>query len=221
MRIAYSAFVALMLVSAVPSVSFAQIVIPYSDADVRNVDRLDHPVPVATVVPATESVIALDHPKTGDGFVLGAAKLDLKDPDHPMVVFSMTNAAQTPMMLSTVLVDILRVNSRAEDGAISIKCRTGPWLSRQGRGDTALQPGATITVEAPIAGRCPALGETVGFLVYLQSDGRAIVHAEVETIHALDAANPDRVGPYRLPRWVEENENLHKAFETLRSLSQQ
>ena len=44
MRIAYSAFVALMLVSAVPSVSFAQIVIPYSDADVRNVDRLDHPV---------------------------------------------------------------------------------------------------------------------------------------------------------------------------------
>jgi hypothetical protein len=218
MRIAQSALVFLLLATA-PSESFAQIVIPYKDADNRHTaGRLDHAVPVATVIRSTDSAIALPDPEEGDGFVLGAAKLDLKDPEHPMVAFIITNAAQTPMPLSTVWVKEVRVNSRAEDGHIVMGCSTGPWLGTPGRGDTALQPGATISVEMPIAPRCPALGETVGFLVYLHSDGRAWVQAEYETLDARNAAYPNRVGPD--PEAVEESAFLHRAWAKLLSLQQ-
>jgi hypothetical protein len=220
MRIVHIALTSLLLGGAVPSVSFAQVVIPYTKAAASLVDRLDHSVPVATVVRSTDSAIGLAYPKPGDGFVLGSAKLDLKDPDHPMVAFTMTNGAQTPMLLSTVITSVWRVNSRAEDGHIAISCMTEPWLSKPGPADTGLQPGATISVEMPIAPRCgPGLGETVGFLVYLHSGGVAWVHAEYEELKARNEADPNRWGPD--PAAVEESAFLHRAFEKLLSLSQQ
>jgi len=218
MRIAQSALIGVLLVP-IPSVSSAQVVIPYTRAEANRVDRIDHAVPVATVIRSTDSAIALPYPEPGDGFVLGAAKLDLKDSDRPMVAFTMTNAAQAPMPLSDVIADVFRVNSRTEDGRIAIACMTGPWLGKPGRGDTALQPGTTVTVEVPIAGRCPALGETVGFLVYLHSNAKAWVHAEHEALQALNEAHPNRWGPS--PQEIEQDAFLHKAFAKLVSLSQQ
>jgi hypothetical protein len=222
MRIAQSALMGVLLVT-ISSVSSAQVVVPYTKEAANLVDRLDHAVPVATVIRSTDTAIALPelpHSEPGDGFFLGAAKLDLKNPDRPMIAFTMTNAAQTPMSLNDVIADIYRVNSRAEDGRIAIACMTGPWLGKPGRGDTVLPPGTTVSVEVPIAPRCgPGMGETVGFLVYLRSNAKALVRAEYEATQALNEADPNRWGPS--PQAVEESAFLHKAYAKFVSLSQQ
>jgi len=57
----------------------------------NSADRLDA-VPVATVIRSSDVAIALPHAEQDEGFVLGRATLDLKDP----VVRSSRSAWQTP-----------------------------------------------------------------------------------------------------------------------------
>ncbi|HEY3886408.1 MAG TPA: hypothetical protein VGL62_14440 [Vicinamibacterales bacterium] len=169
MRIACSAVFSVLAIGAAPSVGYAQIIIPYSPRQAESVDRVDQPVPVATVTPAGDP-IALAHPRRGNGFVLGAATLDLKDPDRPMIAFSIGNPTDSPVLLSTVYVDSVRVNQRADNGTLVLLCRFSPWLSRPGDANETLPPGAAVSVAMPIAPPCaPSAGATAGFLVYLES----------------------------------------------------
>ena len=196
-----TAVLTLLVTSAVPSVGFAQLVIPYTQSYDNLVDRLDHVLPVATVTRPVDG-IALADPHPGDGFVLGGATLDLKNPDRPVVAFTMTNATEMPILLSTVYVHEVRVNLPSADGSVVVACSTSPWLSHPGQGDKALQPGATVSVRMPIAPRCgPTLGATVGFLVYLQAGGPSFAESR--------------------STWDQHHAMLRKAFEQLRSQAQQ
>lgn len=167
MRIAYSVFGTLLMVSAIPSVSFAQVVIPYERDTANQAAPLERIVPVATVTLPAEA-IALNDPQVGHGFVIGAANLDLKDRAHPMVVFTISNTTQTAIPLSNVGFRSVRVNLRVADSRPSFSCGVWSQLSQPGPGDRALPPGAAITVTMPVAPMCPELGETVGFLVFLE-----------------------------------------------------
>jgi hypothetical protein len=167
MRTAYSAFVVLLVVGAFPSVSFAQGAIPYTREGTSHVDPAEGSVPVATVTLPAEA-IALDHPQMGHGFVVGAATLDLKD-RQPVVVFKISNVAETAIPLSEVGFRSVRVNSRVEDGRLFVSCGVWSHLSQPDAGDKALQPRASITVSVPVPPMCPGRAETVGFLVYLES----------------------------------------------------
>src|SRR5262249_12109469 len=144
--------------------------------------------------------------------------LDLKDPEHPKVVFAIANGGQAPIPLSSVLIDERTINQRPEDGAIFVPCSASYFLSQPGRGDTTLQPGATITVTMPVGPHCPAIGPVVGFLVYLRGDGRAWNQAEYDAIKARNAQIPEARGP--MPSTVEQNALLRKASVTMLSLSQ-
>lgn len=194
MRIALSAFATLAL--AIPSVCFGQIVIPYPGSFYR-VDRPDHPIPIATVTPAGD-VIGLDGAHQYGTFVIGAATLDLKDPNHPMIAFTLMNPTALPILLSSVYVDDVRANLR-DTGDLVLMCRSVPRLSHAGPADKTLQPGTWINVEMPIPPACGwNVGETAGFLVYLKS-GAGVITPETRT---------------------EEVVLLHSAFEKLRSQSQ-
>jgi hypothetical protein len=168
MRIAYLVVAALLTVSALPSVSFAQIVIPDEREAANYAAPLEATVPVATVTLPADAIV-LDHPQQGSGFVVGAANLDFKDRSHPMIVFTFSNAAEMAIPLSKVGFRSVRVNSRFRDGRTFVSCGVWSRLSRSAQGETALQPGAAITVSMPVPPTCPELGETVGFLIFLES----------------------------------------------------
>jgi len=95
--------------------------------------------------------------------------LDLKDRQHPIVVFKISNVAEKPIPLSEVGFRSVRVNLRLEDGQLLVSCGVWSHLSQPDPGDKALQPGAVITVSVPVPPMCPGRAETVGFLVYLES----------------------------------------------------
>lgn len=170
MRIVYSVLAAFLAVSALPSVCFAQVVIPYPET-ANHGATLEGIVPVATVTVPAEA-IALDRPQQGHDFVLGGASLDLKDRAHPMIVFTISNATQTAIPLSKVGFRSVGVNSRVAnglaDGRLSFSCAVWSQLSEPGPADRTLEPGAAITVSLP-APMCPVLGENVGFIVFLES----------------------------------------------------
>jgi hypothetical protein len=160
MRIMKAAVLTLLAASAGPSVGFAQIVIPYTKAEESHVDRLDHAVPVGTVT-RTGDPIALATPQPGDGFVLGAAKLDIKDPDHPMMVFTIGNGSGAPIPLSSVMVHVATVNTRVDDSAaLIVACGYGfgarltdiMTVHHAVSGDTTLRPGTTLTLAMPVEG---------------------------------------------------------------------
>src|ERR1044071_9964705 len=90
MRATYSLLATLLLLTPAPSLSFAQIVVPYAPGESAHVARLDHVVPVATVT-RLDDPITLANPKPGGDFVVGAAKMDIKDPAHPLIVFTVSN----------------------------------------------------------------------------------------------------------------------------------
>jgi hypothetical protein len=214
MRIAYPTFAALMLAGAVPSVTFAQIVVPYGKAD--HVDRLDHVLPVA-VVTRSGDAIALTDPKPGAGFVLGAATLDITDPEHPRIVFTVGNATQTAIPLSRVHVHVATVNALADDeSALFVPCGYSGWMSsllrRAGSGVTVLEPGATLTLAVPVGPHCGPDKDgrprpNVGFLVHLGSDGTPWV-----------AGPRAEWGP--APSQLAEDALLRSAFGQLRSRGQ-
>ncbi len=95
MRMTHPAFATVLLL-AVPSVSFAQIVVAYGQGQAAHVARLDHVVPVATVTPLSDAITLAD-PRPGVDFVLGAAQLDIKDADHPMIVFAVSSRTEKPI----------------------------------------------------------------------------------------------------------------------------
>ena len=70
MRTTYTVPATVLLLSAFPSVSVAQIVVPYRAGN--HVARLNHGVPVATVTPPDDGIAVAD-PKPGIDHVLGAA----------------------------------------------------------------------------------------------------------------------------------------------------
>jgi hypothetical protein len=164
--------------------------------------HLDHAIPVATVTRAGDKM-ALTDAQSADGFMLGGASLNLTDPDHPEVTFSITNSTQMPIQLSTVHLQEVKVYSRADGGPLIENCVTAPWLAHPGAGDRALQPGAAVAVEMPIP-QCGALGQgdLLAFLVFVQSDG----------------------GPTQwfASRSADDQPNsiMRRAFETLRSQAQ-
>lgn len=170
MRIACSVFATLLMVSVVPSVGLAQVVIPYPET-ANHGATLEGIVPVATVTVPAEA-IALDRPQQGHDLVLGAASLDLKDRAHPMIVFTISNATHTAIPLSKVGFRSVGVNSRVAnglaDGRLNFSCAVWSQLGEAGPADRALEPGAAVTVSLP-APLCPVLGENVGFLVFLES----------------------------------------------------
>src|SRR3954466_295590 len=170
MRIAYSALMTLLLSSAVPSVSFAQVLVPCQPRD----EAIKDVVPVATVTRVGDA-IALGDAQPTDTLVLGAATLDMKAPKCTKVAFTMTNATNAPIALTNVSLHGVRM-TRTDDPAaqrpLTSACSISiPTLDRRFLKDTTLPPAATVTVVMPVARGCPKLGQTVGFLVSVRRDG--------------------------------------------------
>ena len=171
MRIAYSALIA-MVATAVPSIGMAQDLKPFPSH--RN-QALDHVVPVATLSPLGEPMALADgrpvQDEPGESFVLGTAILDLREPAHAKIVFAMTNATQMPMPWSTVSLRVVRATLLPDDGGPFFGCQISGRAGHQGD----WQPGATVTVELPIApnGNClkDRKSEPQAFLVFVQSTG--------------------------------------------------
>jgi hypothetical protein len=154
--------------------------------------RLDHVVPVATVSRLGQPIALADaHPvqdASGEPFVLGAASLDLSDPSHAMVVFTLTNATETPIPRKSVYVweysvwrdnrglvipsidGVPYTNSRGQRGTYSPGY--GVTLSAWDVPET-WQPAATITLQMPIS-QVPKTGEgeLEGFLVFVEWFGQ-------------------------------------------------
>lgn len=210
MRIAHSVLTAFLVVSGIPSVCFGQIVIPYRPHEA--VDRLDNPVPVATVT-YPEDLIALAHPQPGDGFVLGAATLNLADRNHPVIAFTMTNAYPAPMPFSAINLVVYTVNVQPDSGDVVASCKTGfgrlsYWLPKSA---VALRPGETVSVELPIGPQCAAdAGPARGFLVSIRHD---TFSPDASPALPWDAATPQQVSQQSR----DEAARMVRAFEQLRS----
>lgn len=173
MRIAYTLVLAVVTVSALSSVAFAQVVIPcVAQSDEETLDHT-RVVPVATVTRDREAV-GLAKPQPGDGFVLGTATLDQKDPACTKIVFTLTNPTPTPISLATVSLHSFRVKGD-DNGRLHWGCSyTIPGVGRPYlKSDFGtLQPGATVTVEMEIAPRCGTnAGETAAFMVTVGTAG--------------------------------------------------
>jgi hypothetical protein len=170
MRIAYSALMSVLLASAVPSVCFAQVSVPCHSRDQTSKEV----VPVATMTRLGDA-IALADAQPEDVFVLGSAKLDMKDPACTKIVFTMTNATGSPISLTNVSLHGVRMTlSDSPVNGLPLKsaCSIGIGsIDHRFVTNTTLAPGATVTVDMPVARGCPNLGRTVGFLVSIRSDG--------------------------------------------------
>jgi hypothetical protein len=190
MRIAYSALLTLLVASAVPSVGVAQVFLP--ESRLRHDLRLDHVVPVATVSRLGQPIALADaHPvqdASGEPYVLGAATLDLSDPSHATVVFTLTNATETPIPRRSMYVwahsvwrDRRGLVLPSIDGIQNPNggARTMGWpgygvsLSAWDIPET-WQPAASITLRMPIS-QVPKVGEgeLQGFLVFVEWLGQS------------------------------------------------
>lgn len=183
----YSALV-IVLLTAAPSASFAQIVVPYPQVEAPRVARLDHVVPVATVTPPGDA-ITLANPKPGVDLVLGTATLDIRDSAHPMIVFTVRNGSQSPIPPSSIDVHVATVHA-TRDGAPTVSiCGTMGLLSgllerpgSSGLANATLQPGAAVTMAMPIGPTNCVVGQSnvpLGFLVHLTSAGHPALHDRV------------------------------------------
>lgn len=214
MRIAHSVLATLLVVSGVPSVCFGQIVIPYRPHE--TVDHLDKPVPVATVTYPGD-LIALTDPRQGDGFVLGGAALDLTNRDRPTIAFTMTNTYPSPLPFSAINLVVYTVYLRPDNGDVVASCKVGfgrlsSWLPKS---TVALRPGETVSVELPIGRQCGAdQGPPAGFLVSIRHDTYA---PDASPALPWDPATPEQ----NRQQWRAEDARMRRAFEQLRSQSQQ
>lgn len=170
MRMAYSLLLTPLAVTAAPSVGYAQVLVPCQPRD----EAIKEAVPVATVTRLGDA-ITLANAQQEDTFVLGAATLDMKDPKCTRIAFTMTNATDTPISLANVSLHGVRMtwtDSPLHGFPLKSACSiTVGSIDHRIAKNTTLQPGATLTVEMPIARGCPALGRTVGFFVSIRSDG--------------------------------------------------
>jgi hypothetical protein len=191
MRIVHTALMSLLLGGAIPSVGFAQVLLPFEGKPWPGYDEhLDHAVPVATVSRVGD-IFALAHARTvedghGEPFVLGTATLDLREPSHAKVVFTMTNVMETPILFTDVMIDaatLCSVPDRAHPFAL-------PQASAQpadGMHDPrAFQPGEKVTVQIPIPPSCGKGSEPLGILVRVGRPGPG----EWSSTPALRASTP-------------------------------
>lgn len=152
MRRACSGIVTLLAMCAVPPIDGAQQAVTVFDNTPHDRQRLEHPVPVATVSRVGD-IVALGDARIvpnppGEPFVVGAATLNVSDPSHPRIGFTMTNTTPQPVDLSAVFVE---ANTMGADIQGNIRPLGGlSGLAGSPSGTEQLQPGATITVAMPI-----------------------------------------------------------------------
>ena len=176
MRILCPAMLSLLVVSAVPSVSFAQKVLtPFQSNPGPTYDeRLDHAVPVATVSRVGD-IVALEGARVVDDghgapFILGAATFDLTDPAHAKVLFTMTNAVETAILLDDVVIEEVRLCSVPDpDHPFGYPGTSGRAGGFHGTGE--MQPGEKATVQIPIAPNCMKGSQTVAVVVDVHRPG--------------------------------------------------
>lgn len=162
MRSVCAAFMTLVLIG--------QAVTPFSVTP-GYVQHLDRRVPVATVAPIGQPMAlagALRVETAPEPFVLGAATIDLGDPSRAAVVFTMTNATDTPIRRNTVVIEEYSVMIRPETREFFFPS-LGGRLEPPGMTSTAWRPGQQITVRIPIS-PVPKDGALQGFLVLVQTD---------------------------------------------------
>jgi hypothetical protein len=180
--------VILLAGSAVPSVGSAQVL---TLQPLRYASSLDHAVPVATVS-LVGDIVALGGARIvedsyGEPFVLGGATLDVSVPSRAKVVFTMTNATETPIPLRDVMVyerTMLSASSKylrgVTVGAPHMPLSASGWRAALPRSGEELQPGASLTVEVPISSPVCDKGECQadGFIVFV---GREPPHGDRST----------------------------------------
>jgi hypothetical protein len=180
MRITSSTVAALLVAIAVPSFGFAQIVVAYPPGPPAHVARLDHAVPAATVTQPSDP-IALANAKPGVDFVRGAATVNVDDPDHPKILFTVSNQTASPIPPDSVFVHVASVYPGKDGEPVVSLCgysgRLSDMLKAPGSSAAAnatLAPGATVTIAVPVGpGPCVQKDpqQNVGFLVHLTGDG--------------------------------------------------
>jgi hypothetical protein len=153
MSIASQAVMSWLLLCAVPSVGLTQVLTPFGDV-ARFDTRLDHVVPVAAAAYLDGPIALTDARPVADPpdepFVLGSATLDLRDPSHAKVVFTMKNATERPIPWNTVELQEVRGGFSEDYGRFAFACSMSARADRYG----AWEPGATVTVQIPIAPNC-------------------------------------------------------------------
>ena len=194
MRMGHPVLMSLLLGSAIPSVAFAQAFL--AESHLRHDLYLDHVVPVATVSRLGQPIELADAHRvqdaSGEPFVLGAATLDVSDPSHATVVFTLTNATETPIPRKSVYVweysvwrDKRGLVIPSIDGILNPN-RSDPWrIGFPGYGVTlsawdvpeTWQPATSITLRMPIS-QVPKTGEgeLQGFLVFVEWFGQGRPH---------------------------------------------
>lgn len=232
MRIAYSAFVTLLAVTAVPAIGSAQV----RALEVYKPHSLDHAVPVATVS-LVGDIVALEGARIvrdsyGEPFVLGAAKLDQRVPSQTKVVFSITNATGKPIRLQDVVIyqRAMVPSTYLRDtivGAPYMPMSASGWFAAYPNSGEELPPGASLAIEAPISppSPCDKTGcHAAGFVVFV---GRKVPRADksMGTGRAwLGNERPPKTagstGPYGRA-WMGENPLFTRAFLALLSQPQQ
>lgn len=177
MRITTSSAFGVLLLTLAPSIGGAQVLSPFSHLR-SEPQALAHAVPVATLNLAGDAIALADPHVVNDPaiapFVLGAASLDLHDPSHAMIVFSIRNAATEPIPWNAVEFSVERaapvpLEDQAQGAPTLIFCT----LAKRGLAaapNELFQPGATASVQVPISGDCFRKSEAadpLGFLVYV------------------------------------------------------
>ncbi len=170
MRRLHTVLMGLLLGGAIPSVGFAQVLLPFEGKPwPRYNERLDHAVPVVTVSRVGD-FFALAHARTvedeyGEPFVLGAATLDLRDPAHAKVIFTVTNVMETPVLFTDVMIHevmLCALRGPAHPFAFpQVGARPADGL----HDPREFQPGEKVTVQIPIPPSCGKGSEPLGILV--------------------------------------------------------
>jgi hypothetical protein len=176
MRIVHTALMSLLLSSASPSISVAQVLFPFEGKPWPRYDeRLDRPVPVATVSRVGDFFALADARIVEDGhgepFVLGAATLDLRDPAHAKVVFTMTNTTGTPVLFKDVMIHEVALCAVPRRDGLYTFPQVGARPADGVHDPREFQPGEKVTVQIPIPPSCGKAAEPLGIVVSVGRPG--------------------------------------------------
>jgi hypothetical protein len=176
MRVVYSAFVTLLAVCAAPSTGVAQVLLPFEGKPWPGYnERLDRAVPVATVSRVGDIFALADARIVEDGhgepFVLGSATLDLRDPAHAKVVFTMTNVTGTPILFTDVMIHEVLLCATGDRERPFAFPQVGARPADGMYDPRVFQPGEQVTVQIPIPPSCPMRSEPLSILVRVGRPG--------------------------------------------------